>query len=119
MSIAELSALSDDELRVKVAKACGWTNIVQRDGLASLGCDPVGLYDRVLYDYPNDLNACASFERTMSDARFLIYCHYLSNGSASFRVAIEAVAMSIQVLRRNFVSASPRQRCIAFLASQP
>lgn len=58
--------MSDDEMRVKIAEVCGWTNIHSENALL-----PPGMHgtfnDRVLPlpDYLNDLNAMHSAEQTL------------------------------------------------------
>lgn len=85
----------------------GWTPTDKRVVLYEL---PHGLPD-----YPRDLNVMAAAEAKLTDEQFIRYAHYLSNRSSSFRVSIDAVAMSIHVLRRCFTSATARQRALAFV----
>lgn len=57
MTYAELT---DDELRLEVAKRCGWTDIISVDGEDWIGLPPNGNYDGMLShfpDYPHDLTA--------------------------------------------------------------
>lgn len=113
VSTAELSALSDDELRVKVAAACGWKRITT-DGFF-IGESPNGGGFQGLPNYPSSLDACSSFERTMNDAQWNSYAPALG---ALCRVNVHHFNGSI-IVARALITASPRERCIAFLSIHP
>jgi hypothetical protein len=70
--------LTDQEKRIKVADACGWTSIQQGNnaqGARLLGASPAnkdrtsydGLILHELPDYANDLNAMAEAEEVLTD----------------------------------------------------
>ena len=53
--------MTDEQMRIKIAEACGWKPDKRGLGwLSSHGC-----YDP-LPDYLNDLNACSEFEATLT-----------------------------------------------------
>jgi hypothetical protein len=89
--------MSDNEkqqLRIKVAELCGLR-------VGSTGFDQ---HSRQIPDYPNDLNACAEFKKTMTPDQRYRYCNILSNecGTGATDYHIFATA---------------EQRCLAFVAT--
>ncbi len=110
MTIDEITALTDDELRMKVAEALGKHQYygVLRAGMRCTTCgDDIGEDKHRIPNYPADLNACAQFEQTMGEDECETYIDYLAEcsgcDSGFFAPAIFATA---------------RQRCIAFLATK-
>ena len=125
--------LTDEEIRIKVAEACGWSQKeatfdkpVEKGGMrlpnyfhqgpqmAWTHERQPGVYTQPL-NYPADLNACASFEATLTDEELSLYGHELGiqtecmqwyNGYIS--------AFGITVIAR----ATARQRCLAYLKTK-
>ena len=107
--------MTDQELRVKVAEAMGWKSKLvpaTQDGpdnpygefQHTWWSNPHGAY-KPLPNYPASLDACAEFERTLTDA----------TGKAYF-AALDVVCGHQQYLYK-LITASPRNRCLAFLAT--
>jgi hypothetical protein len=114
-------ALTKDQQRIKVAKLCGWTNIVtdrewERDGYDFTSTALVGTPNGCVWvgsasleevpDYLHDLNACHKFEPTLSDEQ---YEQYDNNLFCIFEMMPE----SVKYLR--ITSATAAQRCEAFV----
>jgi hypothetical protein len=69
--------LTDEEIRIKVAEAMGWTNITAfhfedvvtgKPKILHKGdCPTLEIEDQWLPNYPESLNACAEFEATLTD----------------------------------------------------
>lgn len=110
------------QLRIRVAELCGWTHLRVFSGYLwgyfghnpnwSAGC----LGDTLnVPDYPNDLNACAKFEKGLSKEQKEVYTCNLyrvvvnSNGRRHFPIS---AWMAFWLL-----SATSEQRCRAFVAT--
>jgi len=119
MTIEQVKAMTDDELRIKVAELCGWVyegsgNWKQPDGVETQTLYPtgghgdvvvgMGKYDEeVPLDYPNDLNA-------MRDAEDTIHNEDFSDDTwHSFLHNLDAV------INQRRAHASARQRAEAFV----
>lgn len=112
MNHKQLEALSDEQLRIKVAEALGWSGIYQ-GAMNLFGAPPTEdrkkLLDAiiVLHDWPHDLNACHEMEKSIREDQRAIYRAYLlelfckENGYSNNGWA--------------WVHATARQRCVAFL----
>lgn len=126
MELSEVQALTDEELRIKVAEFCHWTNL-------RIGCDwgsvrgvvgtvPQG-YSSVLVwqhhknphhnltpNYPCDLNACDEMENSLNDEQLDTMFDYLCQ--------IMPTIFKDGVMQRPYGRrwrASARQRCEAFV----
>jgi len=93
--------LTDEEIRIKVAAACRFTNI-------SAVCWRGHLdgYERRVPNYPLDLNACAEFEATLTDEEWKDYGILLGSRDTSWEGA------------KKLLSAPARQRCLAYLKTK-
>jgi hypothetical protein len=109
--------MTDNDLRIKVAKLRGWTRIGPgHDCVNGRQVDVLVGYtpkddpdDRVtvIPDYPNDLNACHGFEKTLTDpARRFLY-----------EVTLHELNMKhgLNISVWETVHATARQRCEAFV----
>ena len=118
----DFSKLTDEELRVEVAKALGWT-------LKPCECEhprckreprwhkPETLKDGTpfqaifdeLPDFPNDLDACHEFEKVLTDATFRgVYANRLFEIRSGRRIKTESLLWQV-------CNATARQRCCALL----
>lgn len=103
--------MTKNELRIKVAKLCGLKHFQPLYPLYAIRADdPRGEYGKTLPvpDYPNDLNACVEFEKTLDTEELqLRYTEALVQipwtSAWSFFDAFKAVC------------ATAEQRCRAFL----
>jgi hypothetical protein len=109
--------MNDREINEAIAKSLGWTRadesypyegsickcIVWRDEKGT----PLPLGDDAVHNYANSLDACAEFERTIKDEDFVAYSDELCLMAKYSEGAVESW--------RRVVSATPRQRCEAFL----
>lgn len=99
--------LTDEEIRIKVAEAHGtmrWSYAL-----------PTKCIGASVPNYPEDLNACAEFEKTLNKAEQDAYwCHIvnLCNEAAREQKKFELVGIFYQI------TATARQRCIAFLKTK-
>ena len=103
MTLDQIQALTDDEIRVRVAEICGWADIREEDrsGFGGYrGTDPNGKTLSFVPNYPADLNACAEMERTMTRAQLWLFDDYMLHICRDAMMAKHATA---------------RQRCQAFL----
>jgi hypothetical protein len=73
MTLEQVKALADEELRIKVAELLGWRNIRidfsyfdYQDDTGLIANDKIG-YTLPLPDYPRDLNACHEMENSSLD----------------------------------------------------
>ena len=103
--------MTDEQMRIAIADACGIAVYEEPDGSGLWSCK--GSYktgiskehaQRVsLPNYLNNLNACAEFEKTLTDEE---HNHY--------RAHIYGMTFN----PRECFSATARQRCIAFLKTK-
>lgn len=101
-----IEELTDDELRVKCAKACGWTDIKRIGGDSVwewVGDRPNSNRHEALPSYPSDLSACAEMESHVTDWW-------------AYSDALQEVTDTGAVYGRNIIQATARQRCIVFLS---
>lgn len=102
----EIQNLTDDELTLKVAETCGWTGI-KTGGLSIWtgsrpGFKPLhGIRDCVP-KYATSLDACATFEATITTGE-------------QWEAYYSALDEESEREDNDPRSATPRQRCIAFL----
>ncbi len=108
MTLAELSALPDDQLRVICAKRCGWTFLPQPENGASTANwrAPNNHYKWNCPNYPSSLDAMAQAEKTLTDEQKETYPHILADVIGPTKSQYWTICHS-----------SARQRCIAFLAA--
>ena len=112
--------MSEKEIRIAVAKLCGYENIGLRprhltgeysDDLYSR--DNTGAWWKPIPDYLNNLNACAQFESLLDTnelERYYMYLDSVISGRTCFKVS-EANHLAVLL-------ASPSQRCEAFLRTK-
>lgn len=116
--------LTDEEIRIKVAEAMEWTPTPEgRWTKDQAGLAPPYFDTCQLPNYPADLNACAEFEKTLTDEERIAYVLYLnaSHETADIfypdpterkwqrKVASEAFCL---------VTTTSRQRCLAYLKTK-
>jgi len=115
MKLEEVQALSDEALRIKVAEFCGWVRedrpmihpvqVTEEGWIHPTNGGWYGGYaERVLPNYPKDLNACHEIVASLDPIqmeRWKMHLHY-----ATTAYAVDAVAM---------LNATSRQRCEAFV----
>jgi hypothetical protein len=107
--------MTNEEIRIKVAEALGWKSpFNEREWLHGsgpegedvygkfVGTDPCGDREQVP-NYPFDLNACAEFEKTLTDQE---------------HNRCRAHIYSMTFNPRECFSATARQRCIAYLKTK-
>ena len=96
--------MTDEQMRIAIAEACGWEVIsntlcnVKPDKNGDPEIEPIA----PLPDYPEDLNACAEFEKTLTDKELW---------------QIDAILFNLPDCRAPFV-ATARQRCLAYLKTK-
>lgn len=105
--------LTDEEIRIKVAEAMGYHTLVKLETPACHGwfAIPPGkvLSDLIrvpLPNYPEDLNACAEFEKTLTEDELEAYREHISellNDTARIGLGF---------------TAKPKIRCIAYLKTK-
>jgi hypothetical protein len=97
--------MTAEQQRILIAEACGWTNVGK-----VLGTPPGWTNGAVLGlpDFLNDLNACAEFEKTLSDREWEKYVALLSQGIT--RTWWEGA--------REICRAKAEQRCLAYLKTK-
>lgn len=119
MTPEELAALTPEQKRIRIAKACGWTGIFKKLLMGYCG-DRKGMKE--LPDYLNDLNACHEMEKVLleparskrgssnpSDHAQLLYDMKLMHAVAGLK---ENYSPFDYFLRS---TATAAQRCDAFL----
>ena len=96
--------LTDDEIRIKVAEAMGWDKVYKGPEPDNRWISPCGRYKTLeeIPNYPLDLNACAEFEKTLTDKELW---------------QIDAILFNLPDCRAPFV-ATARQRCLAYLKTK-
>ena len=97
MTPEQITALTDDEIRLKVAELLGWADI---DDFTETGMDPRSQRVWDIPDFPRDLNACHEMEKTLSLGEKCYYVDLLQGKMGS--------------LEWGFATA--RQRCESFIA---
>ena len=106
MTLDQIQALTDEEIRVRVAELCGWT-YAGSDSTTRFYCPP-GTTDLAkrhgfIPNYPADLNACHEFEAALSGQQWPKYVTKLCE-------------LTRDRNGEGLVFATARQRCEAFLA---
>lgn len=97
--------MTNEEIRIKVAEAMGWEVIsdtlcnVKPDKNGDPEIEPIA----PLPNYPEDLNACAEFEKMMTDEEHNRYRAHLYGMTFNPRECFSATA---------------RQRCLAYLKTK-
>ena len=102
--------MTDEQMRIAIAEACGWTKIDRYIGQEKMsegllkGQNPKYKKGKKeeLPNYPLDLNACAEFEKTLTDKELW---------------QIDAILFNLPDCRAPFV-ATARQRCLAYLKTK-
>lgn len=116
MTLEQIQTLTDDEIRVRVAELMGFTEVRFQGSGSYVGF--VGKAPRMTWsgypiaNYPADLNACASFEATLTDKQWEDYGEHICDEFMRQRGD-----MTIAEMTRAAFGASARQRCEAFLAT--
>lgn len=122
MTLEQIQALSDDEIRVMVAELMGWTGIHEEDrsGFGGYcGTAPSGKVGAFVPNYPADLNAAHEMEsavypcfETATDDELRRWMRYRKELSkAAMPSCQEGAGLDERLIR-----ATARQRCEAFLA---
>ena len=91
--------MRDDNIRLAIAGACGWTKIKRPLPMG----DKQWCYTADLPDYLNDLNACHEMEGTLTEAQYIVYGSHLWD------------VLCIEKKGVRLWHATARQRCEAFL----
>lgn len=109
--------LTDEEIRIKIAEACGWTDISKytqaTDGM--YGYEPRNGPHSKLPNYPESLDACAEFERTLVEYHGL-YWFNLAEVVSGFKR--EEFDYSNEYFLADIACATARQRCLAYLKTK-
>lgn len=126
MTLEQIQALTDDEIRVRVAELMGWQVKATRGKYDLVVIDPNGFevawgnlrgrtpdelrldFSHNLPNYPADLNACHEFERTMNEDECAAYQQQIDNPWGMTQDDYPAQAY--------WFHATARARCEAFLA---
>ena len=114
MTYAQVKALTDEEIRIKVAELLGWVSngagAWHKDGAVRklVFEDGEGRFrdTHPLPNYPRDLNACHEFEKTLADGQWTLYTDMLTPVDTHY------------VQRRHCAHATARQRCEAFIIAK-
>lgn len=127
------TGLTDDEMRVRIAEACGWkipdhcitkrrmagmTERQCKGAVSDFGQDKAGVYHDSLPDYPNDLNAMHAAEKSIKCRHTLaLYDEYLRRevNPNTDRLAKDWTWEELGRAAR----ATARERALAFLAMLP
>lgn len=105
--------MTNEEMRIAIAGALRWRNVhnsYRFDGI--VGISPNTGYTSPIPNYPEDLNACYEMEKSLTDT--------VENDEWSkYCIALNSIACQLKCKQINTcgytVSATPRQRCEAFL----
>lgn len=116
----KVEVLGQAELRVKVAELRGWEEVVWASLDSLEGLPPLGHeYGRdsghcQIPDYPNDLNACAEFEKGLKPIQRFEYANALEE---ALDLIPEGHGLGLRE-HRNFAyaTATAEDRCRAFVA---
>lgn len=114
--------LTEDQINQRIQEILGWKTIEEPSTwnasiILTWYKSPEGqLQASPPPSFCGSLDAMAVVEATLTDEQWLDYLHQLGNGAASFRRSIGGVAMTLDLLRTNFVSATAKQRALAFIA---
>lgn len=107
--------LTDEEIRIQVAEAMGWHEEKEPVGSANASAwwhnnDRYPSYLMPVPNYPADLNACAEFEKSLTEEEHLRYRVRLWN--------VVITEGDETTWDRQFISATARQRCLAYLKTK-
>lgn len=107
--------LSDEALRIGVAECLGWELLLPPHNGRMMGRKPLQINEGspnwlLMPDWPNDLNACAAFEKGLTDDEHFDYRLHLWNLTWKNKPWT-----GLREENRAYFSATARQRCIAFL----
>jgi hypothetical protein len=70
--------MKPDEQRIKIAEACGWTEVFPTTiNKTIIGTRHDGLHDTEIPDYLNDLNACHEMEKVLDWTQTCLMRNYL------------------------------------------
>lgn len=98
--------LTDEEIRIKVAEEMGWTVVQDEHGVCGT-IDGIHWHSPAGFpNYPESLDACAEFEKTLTDAEWDAY-------SAEI-VSLTLWDRATDTVKR-ILQATARQRCLAYL----
>lgn len=114
LTLDQALALSDEEIRVRVAKMDGWKNFEVEDGAlmgSILGADGWFRWDMVP-DYPNSHDALAPVLAGLSDEEHYHYRRHLQE-----TVEIPAGG-NLAVEVRKLYDATPRQKAVAVILAK-
>ena len=121
MTLEQVKAMTDEELRIRVAELLGWTNICEESHYSYddmehcdvlCGVSKTGCKDEVP-NYPRDLNACHKMEETLTDIQFCKYVQILC-GHTTTGIKIQWGGPDAGRACR----ATARQRCEAFIIAK-
>lgn len=115
--------MSDEEIRIAIATQLGWkwddqTVYAPPDSSrwARVGFNGDDELFRVLPDYPNDLNACAQFEKGLSHGQQLVYWNQIENVIwTPILVDYPDANDSEQNRKLTVLFSTAKQRCKAYL----
>jgi hypothetical protein len=127
--------MTDNEIRIAVAEAIGWTDIHEETiEYANVESRSIDLWTvlagityegkrRAIRNYPTDLNACAEFEETLSPDDQVKYVEALEQiiRDAENLLCSDPIGTKWPFNhfgRFAFATASARQRCTAFLRTK-
>lgn len=107
------SDMNDEQLRIAVAEALGWTKIEFRGPDGTYGrltgvLPPIAVTQEVPY-FPNDLNACHAFEKVLTHAQCNEYW-------AALLALCNPEGTPAAAAELHYAHATARQRCLALLA---
>ena len=115
MTLEQIKAMTDDELRIKVAELMGWVSVPHRTRPLTgkeFSVDTQGTaWTELPYEMPNwpgDLNACAEMEDTLDDSQ---------KDSFEYLLGI-VIGPGRERWRWHLLHATARQRCEAFIATK-
>lgn len=119
MTLEEVKALSDEELRIKVAELCGWEISPFGSGIIcfneELDKQRAPEDDGIRFslpDYPHDLNACHEMEKAAEVDEYVPTLYEVITGYPLKIMQNQGQAIDLM----NWVyNATARQRCEAFV----
>jgi len=103
--------MTDEQIRIAIAEACGWSPTKCMDGSTIWNCG-IKRADSVFFlpDYLNDLNACHQMEETLTGIELVKYAREVRDVCwADGEDGDDIVTL---------VRSTARQRCIAFLRAK-
>jgi hypothetical protein len=101
--------MTDEQMKISIAESVGYKELFMDNGKSMIPQRWESPYDEFCYvaerlpDYFNDRNACAEFEKTLTDAEHDAY---------------RAHIWEMTFMPRDCFSATARQRCLAFLKTK-